>query len=160
MDDYLSKPVKDHELEAVLDRWLGGDQPAPDHDNVNGAGDDGDGVLDVAQFDGLRRLGAASGDPGFLRSIVDQYLDQAALQLGALRDAAGGGDTAAIKDVAHGLKGSSATMSATRVASACAALEEAAARGEVAGPDELDNLAVEVQRATAALLAQASTAPS
>jgi len=51
-------------------------------------------------------------------------------------------------------------MSATAVATACAALEEAATRGEVAGPEALDNLGVEVQRATAALLAQAAGSPS
>ncbi len=117
-------------------------------------------MLDAAQFDGLRQLAAASGDPGFLRSIVDQFLDQAALQLAALRDAAGRGDATVLKEVAHDLKGSSATMSASPVASACAALEEAAARGEVAGPEALDNLGVEVQRAMAALLAQAGGRPS
>ncbi|MDQ1399718.1 MAG: hypothetical protein QOK20_1650, partial [Acidimicrobiaceae bacterium] len=111
MDDFLSKPIKIRELQRTLDRWLhepdpvGADHPAADEavaadgargeatngavdvrgavdvlgvDDVHGADD----VLDAAQFDWLRQLAEASADPGLLRSFVDQYLDQAATQVG------------------------------------------------------------------------------
>ena len=95
MDDYLSKPVKVHELEVMLDKWLPGDHAKPDLDSnssssSNGNGETGTnraGVLDAAQFDGLRQLAAVSSDPGFLRKFLEQYLDEASSQLAQLREA-------------------------------------------------------------------------
>jgi len=154
MDDYLSKPVKAPELKAMLHRWVRGvatvetaAEPA-----VVPSGDVDDG-LDAGQMDGLRQLAAASGDPSFLRSFVEGYAEQAGTQLAEMRKAAARADAGAVRLVAHGLKGTSATMGATGVASACAAVESAAARGEVTGPLELDRIADELDRAAAGLRA-------
>ncbi|MDQ1440096.1 MAG: Hpt domain, partial [Acidimicrobiaceae bacterium] len=117
-------------------------------------------VLDAAQFDWLRQLAEASADPGLLRSFVDQYLDQAATQVGQLRYAAGRGDIAEVQLLAHGLGGTSATMGAAGVASACALLEDAAAHGELTAPEGLDRICSEVAWASAALLAQAPAGAS
>jgi len=162
MDDYLSKPVKPTDLEAKLTRWVGGGTADPGRQLVNGERStaEGDAVIDAAQFDGLSRLAAASGEPGFLSGLVDEFLDQATAQLADLRTAAGRGDIAMLQEVAHCLKGTSATMSASGVAVASAAVEGAAARGEVAGAEELDRIAGELVRATEALRALAPTSPS
>jgi len=162
MDDYLSKPVKPRDLEATLKRWVGGGTVDPGRQRVNGkrATPEDDAVIDAAQFDGLRQLAAASGKPNFLSGLVEQYLDQATAHLADLRRAAGRGDVAMLQEVAHSLKGTSATMSASGVAYASAAVEEAAARGEAAGAEELDRIAVELVRATEALRALAPTGPS
>ncbi|MFN2506601.1 MAG: Hpt domain-containing protein [Acidimicrobiales bacterium] len=114
--------------------------------------------MDVAQFDLLRGVAAASGGPSFLRDLVNQYLDQAESELAGLRNAAERADAPALEALAHGLKGSSATIGASRMASACAALGEPAARGDVAEAAELERLADELQRATAAL--RSATEPS
>lgn len=146
----MSKPVSERELEAVLGRWVTTDgggvleqaepEPAPY----------GDGVLDGAQFEGLRELAAVCGDPGFLGGLVDRYLEQSGSQLGELREAAAREDAPALRELAHGLRGASATMGARGVASACAGLEKAAAQGRVAGAQDLARVAAELERATAA----------
>ena len=75
---------------------------------------DGDGVLDGAQFEGLRELAAACDDPGFLGGLVDRYLEQSGSQLGELREAAARADAPAVRELAHSLRGTSATMGARR----------------------------------------------
>ena len=167
MDDCLLKPVDERDLDAVLDRWVRGEEPpsggVPTAAKQSGAvtggpgqgGPGGGDVLNAAQFDSLRRLAAASRDAHFLRSFVDQYVDHAACRLAELRDAAERADAPALKALAHSLKGTSATMGASRVAAACAAVEEAAARGQAVEPGELETLAAELERATVALRCQA-----
>jgi CheY-like chemotaxis protein len=155
MDDYVSKPVKERELEAVLNRWLGTGPRRPDPESSDRSPESaGDEVLDLEQFDGLRLLAMASGDPGFLRGFVDQYLDQAASQLAELRAAAADGDERAVKELTHGLKGMSATMGASGMASACAALEEAAGRGRDGEAAGLDSVGLALKLTTVALRAQ------
>ncbi|MFN2506596.1 MAG: response regulator [Acidimicrobiales bacterium] len=151
MDDYLSKPLKAHLLEAMLDRLVGG---APVTVAAAQAGDgagpvEGDGVLDAGQLETLRGLADSTGDPAFLRDLIDDYLETAASQLAELRAALG--DPTTMRRVAHSLKGASATLGAIEVASACAALEVSAAAGRFTGPDELQRIAVAVDRAAEAL---------
>jgi HPt (histidine-containing phosphotransfer) domain-containing protein len=140
----------------VLDRWLVG-ATATTHP-VSSSGDPADEVLDAVQFDGLRRLAAASGDPSFLRNLVDNYLDSAGCQLAELRQAAALDDVPAMLAAAHGLRGTSATIGAAGVATACQALENSAVRGEVAHAGGLDRVAGELKRATTALLLGAPSA--
>ncbi|MFN2506603.1 MAG: response regulator [Acidimicrobiales bacterium] len=149
MDDYVSKPVKERHLEAVLNRWVLGGRAARQRE-TSGTGPDAD-VLDATQLDSLRRLGDASGDPSFLRNLVDEYLAKAWSELVELREADARGDTPALLAVAHGLKGASATMGACGVATACESLESSARRGEMPGPRGLDRVATELEKATTAL---------
>jgi HPt (histidine-containing phosphotransfer) domain-containing protein len=95
-----------------------------------------------------------------LRGLVDLFADQATSQLAELRETAAGGDASKLQEVAHSLKGASATMGAIGVASASAVIEAAASRGEVAGPGELDKIARALESATVALRARAPTSPS
>lgn len=113
-------------------------------------------VLDAAQFESLRQLAAASGEPAFLTGLVDRYLAGAALRFTELQEAARRGDAAGLAEAAHALKGTSASMSAAGLASVCAALEAAAVKGEVSLPEALDRVAAELERAAAALRAGAS----
>lgn len=117
-----------------------------------------DGVLDMGQLDGLRELAEDSGDPDFLARFVDRYLEDAEAQLIQLLQAAARGDAPAVVEAAHALKGASATMGAVVMASACALVEAGARRGELAGPESLDRVSVELDRAAAALRAQVHSA--
>lgn len=92
----------------------------------------------------------------FLRNIVEEYLESAASQLIELRAATERRDSATAKAALHGLKGASATMGATGVAAACAALEKAFGRGDMADMKELPGLAAELARAAPALRERAA----
>lgn len=110
-------------------------------------------VLDGEQLESLRELAAATGDPAFLRGLVDRYLDGAARRLAELQAAARRGDAAALEEAAHGLRGSSASMSAAALASVCAEIEATAGRGEAVDRALVQRVATELQRAAAALRA-------
>lgn len=158
MDGFLSKPVKERELELVLGRWTG---PAGAGPVSAGAAQEAyaagavptDGVLDAEQVTRLHEVAASSGDPDFLRVLVDRFVDESAGQLDRLWAAAAAGDAEAVRSTAHALMGSSATMGAGAVAGASAAMEAAAADGRLPGPEHLRGLAAELERAAAALQA-------
>jgi len=155
MDDYLAKPVKGSQLDTALRRWLGAESVRPTITRIadrHPAGD-GDAVLDLDLFADLGELAAATGQPAFLRDLVDQYLAQFPYLIIELRESAQRGDMCAVREAAHGLRGSSGTIGATLVARECAAVEAAALTGLV-GAERLDRLELELDRAAAALRAQ------
>lgn len=79
-----------------------------------------------------RLLDITGGDLAFIDELVDTYLDDGAAQVAALREAARGGDVAAIVRPAHTLKSSSASVGALTVAELCRVLEADARAGVVA----------------------------
>lgn len=102
--------------------------------------------LDADQLASLRELEEDSG-----RSVVAQlitiYLDGAADYVDNLRAAVGRGDIAETGRLAHGFKGSSATVGAASVARACAALEEAAIGGAATDlPGKMAYVELELRR--------------
>jgi PAS domain S-box-containing protein len=121
MDDYLSKPVKREELDAVLKRWSTR-EPQQVEDAIvppKGEGSDEDGEpLDKRVLAGLREL----GDADLLSELSAIFLDDASSRLAALREAVEGDDVHAVERVAHTLKGASGSMGATRMAALCAEL--------------------------------------
>ena len=167
MDDYVAKPVKREELEAVLERWIPQDedsstkpgtlaQAVSDADPT--ASVEVEAPLDESVIEGLRRL-QAEGEPDILEELIELFLDEAAHQLAALREAIEDGDARTMKRLAHTLKGSSANMGATRMASICANLLEEVGgtedlRWEV--PEQLARLEAEFERVRQALLAAKS----
>ena len=154
--------MKAHLLEAMLDRWLGAASAAVAAAPVEGGPVVvlGGEALDATQMETLRELADSTGDPAFLRVLIDNYLETAASQLAELRAAAAHGDPTTMEAVAHSLKGASATVGATEVASACAALEVSAATGRSTGPDELQPIALAVDRVVEALHAVQPSAPA
>jgi CheY-like chemotaxis protein len=155
MDDYVAKPVKGAQLETALNRWLGPATVVPVDTADVGPHPSGDAgaALDLELFAGLRELAAATGEPAFLRDLVDQYLAQIPSLLTELQESARRGDMRTVGEVAHGLKGSSGTIGATLAALECAAVEAAARTGRV-GRERLDRLSSALDRAATALRAQ------
>jgi two-component system sensor histidine kinase/response regulator len=129
MDDYITKPVRQDAIAAVLHRWLTPPAPAgtpaqdPDREPDSGLID----ALDPSQIELLRSLD--DGEGAVLTEIIDQYLTQTAHGRGELARVLGEGDTRGLERAAHTLRGSSANVGATALAAVCAEVE-ARARAE------------------------------
>ena len=80
MDDYLAKPLRSEDLDAVLERWVEPDQPA----------DDGGPLLDVGRVRGLR-----TEFPDMADELLRVFSRTTPPLLGELRTAVEHGDGAA-----------------------------------------------------------------
>jgi signal transduction histidine kinase/HPt (histidine-containing phosphotransfer) domain-containing protein/ActR/RegA family two-component response regulator len=114
MDAFLTKPLREMELNEVLGRWL---QPVPDSHLP-----ESDAPLHEAREIMGDRFGA----------VAAQYLDDARRSVQAMRAALTRGDIDALADLAHRLKGSSGMIGATAVERVCHRIEaDAAAAGNL-----------------------------
>jgi len=158
MDDFLSKPFKAQELGEVLSRWLkkaGEEAPQPAEAVPDAApapclaGDrtppptveDKPG-LDISVLDQMRiDFGDAFGD------LVDIYIDSSPEIIAVLGRAIDEGDSRSARINVHGLKSSSATYGALRLAALCKKLEDQASEGILADAEN-QFLAIKAEFAT------------
>jgi two-component system sensor histidine kinase/response regulator len=155
MDDYVPKPVKREELDAVLKRWLPQEEEGAPPKSEGPDGDRLEEPLDEGVLAGLREL----GDADLLSELSTMFVDDASSPLGGLREATEGGDAKSVKQIAHTLKGSSGNMGAKRMAKICAELEYVGASGDLSyAPELLGRLEEEFSRVRPAL--EAETAAS
>jgi signal transduction histidine kinase/HPt (histidine-containing phosphotransfer) domain-containing protein len=91
MTDYISKPVREVELHAILKQYS---RPLP-------ASDVPDGVINLSY---LREI--SMGDPEFEQTIIQQFIIQVPEELKDLEEAIGAGDAKGVKAVAHTMKSS------------------------------------------------------
>ena len=108
MDDYLAKPLRSEDLDAVLERWVEPDEPA----------DDGGPLLDVGRVRGLR-----SEFPDMADELLRVFSRTTPPLLDELRTAVERGDDETRRRLAHKLKGSSETVGALRMATLLKQLE-------------------------------------
>lgn len=137
MDDYLTKPIVPAQLEAVLAQWLTpqvprllaaqpvAEAPLPSE------------VIDEAQLAVLRTV------PNLLGLTIDLYLKETPDQLAQLQAAAAQGDLPTLRDLAHKLKGSSATLGACTLVALLLQFEE------LRTPSDLLTVPALLQRLTA-----------
>jgi CheY-like chemotaxis protein len=159
MDDYVPKPVKPEELEAVLERWIS--KPDEDKAAVSAAGDGSATGEDTEEYpldrSVLARLSELQeeGEPDILRELIELFLTDVPPQLVALRKAMEAGDAHSVGRIAHTLKGSSGNMGATRMTAICSDLEDVGASGDLsAAPELLERLEEESRRVRMALEAK------
>jgi len=108
--------------------------------------------IDKDALEALRSIDA--GDDNFLSNIVAMFLDDMAERLEGLRVAAAIRDGAALKRIAHALKGSCGHFGAARLAALCRTMEQIAVQQPVGDPDEtLRQLIEEADRVRLALAA-------
>ena len=145
MDDYLAKPVKRADLEAVLARWTGPAARAPE-----APGDSRD-PLDPGAHEGRRGF-QLGGDPDLLRELIGSFLEDAPRRLEELRGGVSRGDAEAVGRTAQALAGACSGVGATSMVLACEDLEGVARSGDLGrAPGLLARLDAEFVRAEAAL---------
>ncbi len=157
MDDYLSKPVKPEELDAVLERWVpkpdGGEEASAPEEATDGNAAPGGATdpLDQSVLAGLRELGG----PDLLEELRELFVEGVPPQLEALREAIRSGDAPSAQRVAHALKGSCGNIGALRMFTICAELEDVGHSGELESASVLiERLEAELRRVRAALEAE------
>jgi CheY-like chemotaxis protein len=154
MDDYVPKPVKTEELEAVLERWVS--KADENKATVLEAGDGSatredseEDPLDQSVLAGLREL-QEEGEPDILKEVVELFLTDVPPQLAALRGAVEAGDAHSVEQIAHTLKGSCGNMGAKRIEALCTELEEIGRSGDLrAAPARISRLEEEFRRVRA-----------
>ncbi len=129
MNDYLSKPVKQQELQMVLARWI---DPSKRTEAVAVAATP---VQDLAISGGaidaqvLKTLRSVTGDK--FDKIVSSYLSNAVKYMENIEIGLNGGDAALVNSVAHTFKSSSGQLGARKVQECMGAIEAAAGNGDL-----------------------------
>jgi two-component system, sensor histidine kinase and response regulator len=157
-DDYMRKPFKQSQLEAVLERWAGGRSqvpcpPPPPATVRHAAAADADAVLDLSVLDRIRDM-EKRGAERLLERLIKTYLSTAAKLVAEADAALERGDAQALHHAVHTLKSSSGNLGATVLAQHFAGLEShARARQIAAARRDWPAARDEYERAAAALQA-------
>jgi CheY-like chemotaxis protein len=145
MDDYLAKPIRPEQLAAAI---AATPSRAADRPRIT--------VLDPAA---LARLQAIAPNAEALARLVGSFLENGAVLIAKMAEAAGARDAEKLRRHSHTLKSNAASFGATELAEHCAALEAQARAGDLAGVDEaVSRIAQEFDGARAALATQGAWA--
>ncbi|MCP4152602.1 MAG: response regulator, partial [bacterium] len=127
MDDYISKPVKDSQLQKAITKWLpDSKKPLPAHSNAPSLYKD-DNETVFSKTDLLKRF---MGDVEFAENILTVFLSDIEKQFTAMRKEVNNQNFAQIKNHAHTIKGAASNISCLSLAAASAKVERAAADKE------------------------------
>ncbi len=140
MDDYLTKPIRMHELIDALGRGEHvSDVPAP---------------ASAVDPEVIRRLVASLGEQGHesVAELIEMFLNHAPEQLAALRKAVMRREADDARRAAHTLKSNAAAFGATPLADVCGDVESAAKAGALdLGGELLPRITTELERVTGEL---------
>jgi two-component system, sensor histidine kinase and response regulator len=145
MDDYVSKPVKPEDLDAVLERWIlaadrgTGRREAPIDRDV------------LARLRGLQD----EDEPDLVAKLANMFLEDARSGLQTVEEALRKGDAPTIETVAHKLKGGSGNIGAGGLVGLFTRLEDMGASDDLsAGFELLEKLREELGRVDLALASE------
>ena len=138
MDDYVSKPIRVEELIQALTR-------AAPHLPCSRT------PIDAKVLQSFRNMVNENAE-SILAEMIDCYLEDAPNLLQAIASAVAQKDASALRQAAHTLKSSSATLGATTLSHLCKDLEVMSRTGRIEGElDKLLQLEAEYERVKAAL---------
>ncbi|WP_224983925.1 response regulator [Geomonas agri] len=145
MDDYLTKPFTQAQMVALLQRWItpqarSDKEPSPPRQDGqatgNAAADDGSGTIDPSLLDEIRAL-QAPGKPDLLAKVVGSFLKSSPLLLASMREGLAGGNPLVVRQAAHTLKSSSASLGCLGLSDTCRLLELLTVEGTLEGAEPL-----------------------
>jgi CheY-like chemotaxis protein/HPt (histidine-containing phosphotransfer) domain-containing protein len=140
MDEYLTKPVDQRQLAALLAQWTDGPEDGdeitagPGPGSPRAAGVPVDALAPSGQpaatslpvLDPASLFGATGQPRAEHREIVELYLQETPRRLAALKGALQAGDREQAAQLAHTLAGSAGSLGAVRLAAACGLVERLA----------------------------------
>jgi response regulator RpfG family c-di-GMP phosphodiesterase len=116
MDDYLSKPFTQKQLQKALARWAA--RPSA---SISEFPPD---ALDTMITSQLLEL--EEEEPGFICEVIDSFLDTAEESIARMKDAIHNGDIKTLRAAAHMVRGSSQQLGARGFGATCFRLEKIA----------------------------------
>ena len=123
MDDYLPKPLNRDELFNILDKWV-----KPGNGNNNGLPDEqSEEHPGVDMKSAMARFG---DDMVFFKELAKEFLSYVPEQISSLEEALRSDDISAIRQNAHSIKGAAGNLSAEKVRTIAAAIENIGGNGE------------------------------
>ena len=126
-DDYIAKPLKKHNLLAMIDKWV--DAPPTDASNANSPPSAARYDTHAAPLNYPLALEEFGNEAEALASILIDFMDDLKLQIQKMRAAVANGDADTVACAAHAIKGGSANLTASALAEAAANLERAGQSG-------------------------------
>jgi CheY-like chemotaxis protein/HPt (histidine-containing phosphotransfer) domain-containing protein len=136
MDDYLSKPVKDSELKAALERArapAAAKSPAAEAEGtLPETPPQGEEIVDVERLEA-----AANEDPKILQELVDLYFAQAKDLMNGLHAAINSGSAKDVDHFAHKLVGASLACGMSAMVPPLRELEKRGKQGQLGDADVL-----------------------
>ena len=158
MDEYLSKPLNPRELISTLNRLVAGRDLAPSGNApapLGGSAPDPESSFNLAQL-----LERCMGDIEFRDRLLARFPEQAVSAMRRIAEALASGNAQQVTRAAHGLKGTAANLSASRVLGIASEIEVLGKADRLAQIDPLlSSLQAELDRC-AATVREVTRAPT
>lgn len=117
MDDYIPKPIKTENLDAILSKWH-----SPGR---------------AESTDTATRSSDALNDPSFVRQVSELFVVQTPIHIRAMKNALKTKDAQAIKNEAHSLAGSCVIVGTKEIKTLCRKIEDVVQNGKLAAVGDL-----------------------
>lgn len=145
MDDYISKPVEQEDLEILLNRWTASQGGKIEHEvrsevvkTSDTSGPEQSPISNDNPPLDLKRLNSISkGRVEFQQRLLNVFMEKARVDLAGLKEAIAHSDFDQIQSYAHRLKGSSANVGASEVRAIAGELEKLSRENTLANSQEL-----------------------
>ena len=147
-DDYIAKPVRLGDVQAIVERWAEAARAKPgpteatdsqvaEVANSSAPTPSPAASAEDAPVDMSRLLDFTDGDPDNLRELVTLYLSQTREQLGQLQTAIQAGTAQEVRRLAHSCAGASATCGVRRLVPLLRELERQGFEGQLSSSAQL-----------------------
>ncbi|MDJ0811832.1 MAG: response regulator [Desulfobacterales bacterium] len=126
-DDYIPKPLKKHELLAMIGKWV--DAPPEDSENAGAPNTTVPSASEATPLNYPLALEEFGHEVDTLMAVLTEFTDDVMRRLPKMRAAVANGDADTVARAAHAIRGGSANLTAKALAEAAASLEKAIQSG-------------------------------